>query len=350
MIKKLEIQNFQAHKDTTLEFSPGVNIIVGSSDSGKSSLIRALRWAVYGKPRGDSVRSWWGGNTSVTITVEEGFATRLKTNALNQYTTQDIEFNAIGHEVPQEVVDLLNFEDMNLQQQADAPFLFSETAGEVAQHFNRMANLEKIDESLKAIQSALRATEQTLKHKQQDFKEQQDKQKEYDWIPEADEQVEALEETHKEMEICQENIQALQTSINTCHSIDESLNRLTYVSGASVSINILLKKGLELEQKKKDIIQLSDSLATLKRIEARTVIGTAFVKADKPVTTLFAYVQEFNELEKKRKEIQRDIQTIKTLTESEEHTLSNLTGNIDRYHNDFPDQCPFCENETNLKI
>lgn len=44
MISKITIRNFQTHKKSELEFTDGVNLIVGSSDNGKSSVIRAFRW------------------------------------------------------------------------------------------------------------------------------------------------------------------------------------------------------------------------------------------------------------------------------------------------------------------
>jgi len=46
MINSLTIQNFQSHKNTTLEFDNGINIIIGQSDSGKTAIIRALNWVI----------------------------------------------------------------------------------------------------------------------------------------------------------------------------------------------------------------------------------------------------------------------------------------------------------------
>lgn len=40
---KLRIQNFQAHKDTTIEFDR-ITTIVGPSDTGKSAVLRAFKW------------------------------------------------------------------------------------------------------------------------------------------------------------------------------------------------------------------------------------------------------------------------------------------------------------------
>ena len=70
MIQKLNIQNFQSHKDTKLEFHPGVNVIIGQSDSGKTAIIRALRWLIWNRPGGDDFRSDWGGGTVVKIKID----------------------------------------------------------------------------------------------------------------------------------------------------------------------------------------------------------------------------------------------------------------------------------------
>lgn len=51
---KLRIQNFQAHKDTTIEFDRITTIVGGPSDTGKSAVLRALKWVVKNEPKGTS--------------------------------------------------------------------------------------------------------------------------------------------------------------------------------------------------------------------------------------------------------------------------------------------------------
>ncbi len=46
MIKSIRLQNFEAHEDTTVHFGQGLQLLVGKSNSGKSSLLRALRMVV----------------------------------------------------------------------------------------------------------------------------------------------------------------------------------------------------------------------------------------------------------------------------------------------------------------
>ena len=48
MITKLELKNWRTHKETTLEFSEGTNVIVGVMGSGKSSIVNAVSYALFG--------------------------------------------------------------------------------------------------------------------------------------------------------------------------------------------------------------------------------------------------------------------------------------------------------------
>jgi exonuclease SbcC len=57
MIKSAKIRNFESWKEADIEFHPGINVIIGESDEGKSGLIRALRLNTENKPRGFDYRS-----------------------------------------------------------------------------------------------------------------------------------------------------------------------------------------------------------------------------------------------------------------------------------------------------
>lgn len=54
IITELELEGFQSHVHTRLKLQPGLNVIVGRSESGKSALIRAVRWLFHDKPKGAS--------------------------------------------------------------------------------------------------------------------------------------------------------------------------------------------------------------------------------------------------------------------------------------------------------
>ena len=200
MIKSLQLTNFQSHKDTQLEFDAGVNVIVGGSDTGKTAIIRALRWLTNNRPSGDEFRSNWGGKTIVSTVINDVEILRVKDKEDNLYKLAfhgeqkcDV-FKAFGTDVPDEITKVLNFNETNLQQQLDAPFLLSKSPGEVAQHFNRIARLDQIDTGIKNVSSWIREITQQISS---DETRLQNQQIELERLPDIDKletDVEVLEQ------------------------------------------------------------------------------------------------------------------------------------------------------------
>ncbi len=49
MLNNIHLKNFLSHEDTTITLSEGVNVFVGNNGAGKSSVIDAITYALYGK-------------------------------------------------------------------------------------------------------------------------------------------------------------------------------------------------------------------------------------------------------------------------------------------------------------
>ncbi len=49
-IRRLRLQNFRQHEDTVLEFDRGITGIIGPNGVGKTTLLEAIAWAMYGMP------------------------------------------------------------------------------------------------------------------------------------------------------------------------------------------------------------------------------------------------------------------------------------------------------------
>ena len=164
MIRSVNIENFQSHAQTRLEFVDGVNWIVGASDVGKSTVMRAMQWLFENRPGGDAFRSHWGGDTLVQISTDNigdvlsDVFTRGKGKE-NYYAVNLCELKAFGQSVPDEITRTLNLDmPINFQRQHDGPFLVASSPGEVARELNRVASLEEIDTTFAAIEKRLRDT------------------------------------------------------------------------------------------------------------------------------------------------------------------------------------------------
>jgi len=149
----MEIVNFQAHKDLKIEFGKTITSIVGPSDRGKSSILRALIWCLTNRPGGDSFIRYGANGCSVSLFIGDNKIERVKSQKQNSYFLNNKEFKAIRTDIPSEISKILNVDENNIQQQHDPVFWFSNTAGDVGKKLNQIVNLDIIDFTLGEIQS-----------------------------------------------------------------------------------------------------------------------------------------------------------------------------------------------------
>jgi len=67
----LRLENFRQHRDTLLEFRDGMTAIVGANGTGKSTIVEAIRYALFGVWRGRAgdVRFFWAGRGKARVTL-----------------------------------------------------------------------------------------------------------------------------------------------------------------------------------------------------------------------------------------------------------------------------------------
>jgi DNA repair exonuclease SbcCD ATPase subunit len=152
MIKTIEIDNFQSHLNTVLELSEGVNVIKGRSHTGKSSIVRALKWALLNEPRGDHFVSHFKSKeetTSVGIEFENGsYIVRERGDKFNGYRLPNTDLAALRSDLPEEVTDITHINHINIQTQAEQYYMLKETPGKVAKELNSLVGLDIIDQTI----------------------------------------------------------------------------------------------------------------------------------------------------------------------------------------------------------
>jgi len=161
MIDEAEFINVQSHEYSLLNFSSALNIIYGRTHSGKSSIIRGMKWALENKPRGDEYRrddTANDKNTAVSLSFKEGsYVSREKNpnTGLNQYlsSASDEPFKALRSDLPDEIKSITKIRPENIQSQGDRYFLLGKTSGQVATELNKVVGLKIIDDKLSKIKS-----------------------------------------------------------------------------------------------------------------------------------------------------------------------------------------------------
>ena len=223
MIQKLTLKNFEAHKDTLIDFENGVTIIKGNSNAGKSSLFRALRFVLLNEPGGEDFINFTENETEVTLQYNNHIVTRAKArgNKRNEYIVDGKVLKAFGQGVPDEVKQVFGLSEINYEWQFDKrPFLLAETGGYIAGKLNEIVNLDLIDISLKNIEQKRRSVNKDIENVSKQLEDILPQIDSYSWIDKAEKELAIIE--NKEIELNKNKI--LLTDLFT---VLENYNRLT---------------------------------------------------------------------------------------------------------------------------
>jgi len=166
MISKIEIENFQSHKNTTLELSNGVNIIKGASHSGKSSVMRAIKWVLFNRPSGTPFKSFFSSDkedTSVKIYFNDNSYVHHVRGKTHYYQINDCLLTALGTDVPDEVLNILNMNEINFLSQHEGYYLLQDSSGSVAKLLNKLVGIDIIDLCLERTNKKINSINSELK-------------------------------------------------------------------------------------------------------------------------------------------------------------------------------------------
>ncbi|MBS4871328.1 MAG: AAA family ATPase [Peptoniphilus sp. oral taxon 375] len=234
-IKSLHLKNFQSHEDTILEFLPGLNVILGNSDSGKSAIVRGLRWLFYNEPMGADFLQ--RGKTQVEVTAEFYDGTILKRSrqkATNAYdltlaTGETMHFEGFGRTVPKEIVDYLNLRKfplsptddltLNIADQLEGPFLLQEKDSNKANAIGRLVGIHYIDQAQRNVNRDIKALNQDLKYEENSLEELLEKKKEYAFIEDKKKLLKNLQEIIEKGKKAEEKKEVLESFLNNYQAI-----------------------------------------------------------------------------------------------------------------------------------
>lgn len=153
MIKSIRLKGLQSHADSSVEFAPGVNVILGETNAGKTALIRALQWIFQNRPLGTGLTQQGSKECIATVETDRGTASRVRKKGFNGYVVGESEFKEIGSSVPPELVSVLDVRDVNLQEQLQPHFLITQPAGQISKYVSELLGFNVTDKMVAAVKS-----------------------------------------------------------------------------------------------------------------------------------------------------------------------------------------------------
>jgi len=174
IIKHVEIKNFQSHEYTIIEFKDGLNTIIGESNSGKTSILRAIRWCLDNDPKGSDFITTGRDDCSVTVVFDDGTSI-IRKRTRNDSGTYDVvgktiqpdgtaskwiqTYKGFANNLPIEIMNIHQMPKVNLTKdisthlnmmsQLDGPFLIAESPQVKAAIIGRLTGTQIIDLAIK---------------------------------------------------------------------------------------------------------------------------------------------------------------------------------------------------------
>lgn len=336
MFKKLKIKNFQSHKDTEFEFEPGINMIVGTSDSGKSAVFRALRWLMYNRPSGDAFCSHWADKqATVELELDTHTIFRSRKKAKQEYKLDDTSFSAFGTDVPEEIARALNMEEVNFQQQFDSPFLLDNTSGEVAQYFNKIAHLENIDKALKSLLQEERASKRNIERYTEDKAKTEKELAKYKELELIDDKLIVLETLDKSIDALADEMDEIKFTNSQLRQLQQELKIAPVVHSLVKELSDVLNLEKEQELFQELITPYKDVVVKIKELQA---VGSCYTLLDK----IIDFARSITDVENENKALLHRSTELSTISEDVYSLLKEITALEKRVEENTPDVCPLC--------
>ena len=336
MISKLKLENFEAHKSTVLEFDAGVNVIIGESDHGKSSLVKALDCAIRNNIDDAYIRD---GQKEFKVTVDD--VERVRSTNKNEYYLKGDLLRAFGTEPPTEVIQYFDMDSyLNWQGQFDSAFLLTDTGGEVARKLNKLVDLDIIITSQKRINFDVSQIKREQKFNEDELIKSQEKLSHYDYLEELSKVGERYDFLlNKEVEIIIQfnKLTALKANFITNKKRLDKLKKIVVLSQIYDIIISIVKEQKEVENKMNTITELRSKI---KQVDDRIKERSKMIEMRESINTIDSNCGKCVEL----KATIQDLKYFQIGLLTQKENITKYQADMIRIEGMIPETCPTCGN------
>jgi DNA repair protein SbcC/Rad50 len=352
MLKQVNIKNFQSHHWSTLQFVPGINIISGVSDSGKSSVMRAIKWVVTNRPRGSAFVTYDAtSQTRVSLAFDsEAPVTRSKLGAKNVYTRGKKHFKT-ANEVPDEIVSSINLGNINFQSQLDPHFMLQESPGNVAKQLNKIADIEIIDFVMKKVAADISKNRAETTYVSTRLKQFEDRISEFDDLDVIEAIVDDIKDNESLIISVDNNIDTLLNAISNLEVVKSELSHLDLwleVETQALDLQTTIDEFQLISSKYETLSSIVSEVETI--VEDMDDYDELLNLEDKAESILLSYTS-LQDVESRINQMTSIIGSVEVFEDCIEDSNESIT----RYKTELRDVlassnvCPFCGSPTNEK-
>ena len=277
MIESLHLVNFEKHNDTLIEFAPGINVIKGSTDQGKSTIRRALTYVAFSRPvQGRPNDKSKDSHVTICCTgippITRGRTGGKKGKNYYKIGSKEIygegkdPLKAFKRTVPDEITEMLDLSEVNIQEQFKEYYLLQSTAGQVAKTIHKLLGMDLVDKTAKIANSAITAQAKLLESRKIQITNIETDIKKYDYI-------ESLETEFTDLELAIQNYEELEakshnltTLLERCKILQQRMAAAKIPNLVEDSARSLVIKILEINKQQIKFDKLHQAIKAIDKI------------------------------------------------------------------------------------
>lgn len=212
-IKRIIIDNFQSHKHSEINLDD-FTVIIGPTDSGKSAIIRAIRWCLYNDVDNNSFIREGEKSAEVKVEFVDGRKIiRHRGADENSYTLvaadgSEVKLTAFGGGTVPEVMQFHGMfeanlfgepQNLNVASQLESPFFLAESPARKAMMIGQIANTDIIDLAIEKAAQDIRSEKAKEKTLRGELKKADAELKDYRNLPVLRMSLEKIEKHFEEL-------------------------------------------------------------------------------------------------------------------------------------------------------
>lgn len=265
-IKQVKLINFQDHKETTVDFTEGVNLIVGSSDAGKSAILRAINFVFQNDLRGNSFIRVGTTECSVTIVFSDGIEiTRVKSTDVNNYILKDENeelhvFSKVASAVPEQIQKYLGNPPLDDKKRPIAYadqmanlFLVDLNSSDLPRTLSELTGIQHLQTAAETLGKNARSYDRSIKERNDKIKKLNDDLVQYQYVDKDYESISTI----------QSELNNLSNTLDDINKARNFIKRNNEISSEAKKINNLSSKYKSLANIKPQVEDLSNLLKSI---------------------------------------------------------------------------------------
>lgn len=235
-ITQVRLKNFQSHVDTVVNFDD-YNIIYGKTNSGKSAILRGLKWALYNLPPAEGVdfRRFGTKETVVEVSFDDGKKiTRRRTAKENEYVLDDNgnkkSFTQFGRGPLKEVLDFHGMyqvnlfgqpQSINIVEQSEPPFFLSNGPTARGKLIGRLAGTVLYERALSLIRKDVSNINKTISQNKDNLESVNKEIEDLSYVDDLESFLKTASDTEKQISELNTNIKNISDKSSTIsHAFD----------------------------------------------------------------------------------------------------------------------------------